>query len=89
LDDLVAVARCLFEKDQHGRSNVAAAKPLTSAGLEATEKHLATATKRSTAVSAGASTATATAPSRTTIALGALTVFVFMKIVIHYFSLVL
>jgi len=55
--------------------------------LEATEKHLAAATKRSTAVSAGASTATTTAPSGTTVALGA-AVFVFVKFVIHYFSFV-
>jgi hypothetical protein len=88
LDDLVAVARGLIEQDQDGRSNVAATESLTAAGAEATTKHLVAATKRSTAVSTWASTASATIPPGTTVALGALTVLVFMKFVIHCFSFV-
>jgi hypothetical protein len=88
LNDLVTVARGLIEQDQNGRSNIASTKPLTATRLESTAKHLVTATKRSSAVSARAPTATATDSTRTMVALGALTVFVFMKFVIHYFSFV-
>jgi hypothetical protein len=88
LDDLVTVAGGLIEQDQDGRSNVASTKPLTAARSESTAKHLVTATKRSSAVSAWASTATATDSARTTVALGALAVIVFVKFVIHYFSFV-
>jgi hypothetical protein len=89
LDDLVSVARSLVEQDQDGRSNVAPAKALTAAGTEAAPKHLVAATKWSATVSARATTATATISPGSAVALGALTVLVFVKIVIHYFSFVL
>jgi hypothetical protein len=89
LDDLVAVARCLFEQDQDGRSNVTSAKALAPAWREAAAEHLVTASEGTTAVSTRTSTATATTASRTPVALHALCVLVFMEFVIHLFSFVI
>jgi hypothetical protein len=83
LDDLVTVAWGLVEQDQDGRSNVTATESLTAAGTEATAEHLVAATKWAAAVSTRASTATATGSPWTTVALGALTVIVFVILVIH------
>jgi hypothetical protein len=83
LDDLVTVARGLVEQDQNGRPYVAATESLTAARTEATAKHLVAATKWAAAVSPRASTATASASPRTTVALGALPVIVFVKFLIH------
>jgi hypothetical protein len=88
LDDLVAVAWGLIEQDQDGRSNVAATKALTAARGKSASEHVVASTKRSSAVSTGASTASATFSPRTTVTLGALSVFVFVKFVIHCFSFV-